>query len=48
MTCLAHMLHRLCEKVREVSPISNFISSEIKRVLLKTEKTELSLKTRPD
>ncbi|KAG0439128.1 hypothetical protein DMUE_2647 [Dictyocoela muelleri] len=40
VTCLAHMLHRLCEKIREISPISNFISSEIKRVLIKNRENQ--------
>ncbi|KAG0437748.1 hypothetical protein DMUE_3509 [Dictyocoela muelleri] len=35
VTCLAHMIHRLCEKVREISPISNLISSELKKILVK-------------
>ncbi|KAG0435171.1 hypothetical protein DMUE_4844 [Dictyocoela muelleri] len=35
VTCIAHLLHRLCEKVRDISPISNFISSQIKRALTK-------------
>ncbi|KAG0430765.1 hypothetical protein DMUE_5633 [Dictyocoela muelleri] len=35
VTCIAHMLHRLCEKVRDISPISNNIASQLKRILIK-------------
>ncbi|KAG0436535.1 hypothetical protein DMUE_4179 [Dictyocoela muelleri] len=31
------MLHILCRKIRDISPLSNFISSEIKRILLKNK-----------
>ncbi|KAG0442183.1 hypothetical protein DMUE_0472 [Dictyocoela muelleri] len=31
VTCIAHMLHRLCEKLRDISPNTNFICSEIKK-----------------
>ncbi|KAG0422638.1 hypothetical protein DMUE_6193, partial [Dictyocoela muelleri] len=48
VTCLAHMIHRICEKIRDISPISNHISSEIKRLLIKnrTNQTILKIVTR--
>ncbi|KAG0440242.1 hypothetical protein DMUE_1885 [Dictyocoela muelleri] len=40
VTCLAHMLHRLCEKIREISPFSNSVSSELKRILVKNRENQ--------
>ncbi|KAG0442250.1 hypothetical protein DMUE_0417 [Dictyocoela muelleri] len=41
VTCIAHMLHRLCEKLRDISPNTNFICSEIKRILIKNKENQL-------
>ncbi|KAG0437133.1 hypothetical protein DMUE_3871 [Dictyocoela muelleri] len=38
------MLHRLCEKLREVSPISNFVGSQLKRVLVKNRENKYLFK----
>ncbi|KAG0437673.1 hypothetical protein DMUE_3550 [Dictyocoela muelleri] len=40
VTCLAHMLHRLCEKIRSISPHSNSISSLLKRILIKNKENQ--------
>ncbi|KAG0440485.1 hypothetical protein DMUE_1713 [Dictyocoela muelleri] len=40
VTCIAQLLHRLCEKVRDISPISNYISSQIKRALTKNRENQ--------
>ncbi|KAG0437804.1 hypothetical protein DMUE_3472 [Dictyocoela muelleri] len=43
--CLVHILHRLCEKIRDISPLSNLISSEIKRILIKNKEKQAVFKT---
>ncbi|KAG0442596.1 hypothetical protein DMUE_0158 [Dictyocoela muelleri] len=43
--CVAHMLHRLCEKLREISPLSNMLSSKLKRILVKKRENQFLFKT---
>ncbi|KAG0436446.1 hypothetical protein DMUE_4220 [Dictyocoela muelleri] len=47
VTCLAHMLHRICQKIRSISHHSNLISSLLKRILIKIKKTRKYLNTLP-
>ncbi|KAG0438998.1 hypothetical protein DMUE_2736 [Dictyocoela muelleri] len=35
VTCIAHMLLRVCEKLRDISLKSNFIITKMKRILVK-------------
>ncbi|KAF9761650.1 hypothetical protein NGRA_2489 [Nosema granulosis] len=42
--CLSHLLYTLCEKVRSVSENSNFISSKIKRHLIKSRENQAIFK----
>lgn len=44
VTCIAHLLHNLCEKLRDISPLSNYISSELKRMLVKNKKNQCVFK----
>lgn len=44
VTCLAHMLHRLCKKIRSLSPISNITSSNLKRILVKNKENQIIFK----
>lgn len=41
VTCICHMLHRFVEKIRSLCPESNFVSSELKRLLLKNKSNQL-------
>ncbi|KAG0424770.1 hypothetical protein DMUE_6079, partial [Dictyocoela muelleri] len=47
VTCLAHMFYRLCKKLREISSISNYVSSELKRILVKNKDYQPILKEIP-
>lgn len=41
VTCVCHMLHRLAEKIRDISPKTNYIISEFKRLLHKNKENQL-------
>jgi hypothetical protein len=41
VTCLCHLLHRLCEKIRMMCPKTNYIISEIKRLFIKNKSNRL-------
>ncbi|KAG0434564.1 hypothetical protein DMUE_5136 [Dictyocoela muelleri] len=41
VTCIAHMLHRVCKKISDISPKSNFISTKLKRILVKNHENQL-------
>ncbi|KAG0439742.1 hypothetical protein DMUE_2223 [Dictyocoela muelleri] len=38
------MLHRVCEKLRVISPKSNFISTKLKRILVKNHENQIIFK----
>lgn len=40
VTCLCHMLHRICEAMRTNSPTLNLVASELKRILVKNKENQ--------
>ncbi|KAG0438741.1 hypothetical protein DMUE_2891 [Dictyocoela muelleri] len=44
VTCLCHVLHLVCEKLRNISPVINLIASDLKRVLIKNKENRALFK----